>query len=70
MDETTSTAMLQPIHGVGIYIQNMCVLDHTQIIHHKLHLNPFSYFVSQLFFFHVHTLQETLTLKKHIFRKQ
>lgn len=70
MEETTSTAMLQHIHGVGTHIQNLCVLDHAEIIHHKLHLNPFSYFVSQLFFFHSHMLQETLTLKKHIFRKQ
>lgn len=53
MRQQHSVHVLVHIYGVGIHLWNLSVLDHAEITHDKLHLQPFV--IAQLSFFLSHS---------------
>lgn len=61
MRQQHSVHVLVHIYGVGIHLWNLSVLDHAEIIHDKLHLQPFV--IAQLSFFLSHSKKKTTPTK-------
>lgn len=63
MRQQHSVHVLVHIYGVGIHLWNLSVLDHAEIIHDKLHLQPFV--IAQLSFFLSHSKKTPQTKSKN-----